>query len=58
MNRMPGSCLTTAAPSFTDKQGQYLAFIHAYGPLHSLLVGPPAIAPSRAADTRPPKRGN
>jgi hypothetical protein len=30
MNQMPGPCLTTAPPSFTEKQGQYLAFIHAY----------------------------
>jgi DNA-binding MarR family transcriptional regulator len=41
MNRMPGCCLTTSAPSFTDKQGQYLAFIHAY----TLVLGrPPAEA--------------
>ncbi|MDP1753446.1 MAG: MarR family transcriptional regulator [Reyranella sp.] len=38
---MPGSCLTPSAPSFTDKQGQYLAFIHAY----TLVLGrPPAEA--------------
>src|SRR5216683_1829312 len=30
MNRMPGLCLTTSAPSFTEKQGQNRAFIHAY----------------------------
>jgi DNA-binding MarR family transcriptional regulator len=30
MNQMPGPCLAIAAPSFTPKQGQYLAFIYAY----------------------------
>jgi DNA-binding MarR family transcriptional regulator len=43
MNQMPGGCLTSsaAAPSFTAKQGQYLAFIHAY----TLVLGrPPAEA--------------
>ena len=39
MNQMPGICLATSAPSFTSKQGQYLAFIHAY----TLVLGrPPA----------------
>ena len=33
--------IATAAPAFTDKQGQYLAFIHAY----SMVMGrPPAEA--------------
>jgi hypothetical protein len=41
MNHMPDSCLTTSVPSFTAKQGQYLAFIHAY----TLVLGqPPAEA--------------
>jgi len=30
MNQMAGLCLTASAPSFTPKQGQYLAFIYAY----------------------------
>jgi Mn-dependent DtxR family transcriptional regulator len=30
MNQMPGPCLAIPAPSFTPKQGQYLAFIYAY----------------------------
>ncbi len=39
MNQMPGVCLP--APAFTPKQGQYLAFIHAY----TLVLGrPPAEA--------------
>ena len=39
MNQMPDVCLTAATPSFTPKQGQYLAFIHAY----TLVIGrPPA----------------
>ena len=41
MNRMPGVCLPSCGPSFTPKQGQYLAFIHAY-PL--VLGRPPAEA--------------
>jgi DNA-binding MarR family transcriptional regulator len=42
MNQMPGVCLAaSSAPSFTPKQGQYLAFIHAY----TLVLGrPPAEA--------------
>jgi DNA-binding MarR family transcriptional regulator len=41
MNRMPGVCLPSCGPSFTPKQGQYLAFIHAY----TLVLGrPPAEA--------------
>jgi DNA-binding MarR family transcriptional regulator len=40
MNQMPGLC-HAAAPGFTSKQGQYLAFIHAY----TLVIGrPPAEA--------------
>src|SRR6202162_5401943 len=30
MNQMPGLCLPASQPGFTPKQGQYLAFIHAY----------------------------
>jgi DNA-binding MarR family transcriptional regulator len=30
MNQMPGRCLPASQPGFTPKQGQYLAFIHAY----------------------------
>ena len=42
MNQMPGVCLAaSAAPSFTPKQGQYLAFIHAYT---RVLGRPPAEA--------------
>jgi DNA-binding MarR family transcriptional regulator len=41
MNQMPGVCLPHSAPGFTPKQGQYLAFIHAY----TLVLGrPPAEA--------------
>ena len=41
MNQMPGVCLPSSEPSFTPKQGQYLAFIHAY----TLVIGrPPAEA--------------
>ncbi|MGO8919834.1 MAG: LexA family protein [Stellaceae bacterium] len=38
---MPDVCLPPSAPRFTPKQGQYLAFIHAY----TLVLGrPPAEA--------------
>ncbi len=41
MNQMPGVCLSPSQPCFTQKQGQYLAFIHAY----TLVLGrPPAEA--------------
>jgi len=41
MNQMPGLCLPVCEPGFTPKQGQYLAFIHAY----TLVLGrPPAEA--------------
>ena len=41
MNQMPDACLPSSGPSFTPKQGQYLAFIHAY----TLVIGrPPAEA--------------
>ena len=41
MNHMPHPCHAPSAPSFTTKQGQYLAFIHAY----TLVNGrPPAEA--------------
>ena len=41
MNHMPRLCHAASAPTFTAKQGQYLAFIHAY----TLVNGrPPAEA--------------
>ena len=41
MNQNPGVRPPSPAPRFTDKQGQYLAFIHAY----TLVLGrPPAEA--------------
>jgi DNA-binding MarR family transcriptional regulator len=41
MNPLPGRRLVLSAPAFTQKQGQYLAFIHAY----TLVLGkPPAEA--------------
>jgi DNA-binding MarR family transcriptional regulator len=41
MNQMPAPGHAAASPSFTEKQGQYLAFIHAY----TLVLGrPPAEA--------------
>ena len=41
MNQMPGPCPPAARVGFTPKQGQYLAFIHAY----TLVLGrPPAEA--------------
>jgi DNA-binding MarR family transcriptional regulator len=41
MNQMPDACPPSSTPSFTPKQGQYLAFIHAY----TLVMGrPPAEA--------------
>jgi len=41
MNHMPKACLPASVPGFTPKQGQYLAFIHAY----ALVLGrPPAEA--------------
>lgn len=41
MNQFAGVCLSSSEPSFTPKQGQYLAFIHAY----TLVLGrPPAEA--------------
>jgi DNA-binding MarR family transcriptional regulator len=41
MNQMPDVCLASSRPTFTAKQGQYLAFIHAY----TLVLGrPPAEA--------------
>jgi len=42
MNQIPGVCLPPpCAPSFTPKQGQYLAFIYAYT---QVLGRPPAEA--------------
>jgi DNA-binding MarR family transcriptional regulator len=41
MNQMPGACPTPSAPRFTPRQGQYLAFIHAYT---QVLGRPPAEA--------------
>jgi LexA DNA binding domain len=44
MNQTPEPCLTPSPPGFTPKQGQYLAFIHAY----TLVLGrPPAEADLR-----------
>jgi DNA-binding MarR family transcriptional regulator len=41
MNQMPGLCRRAGVPGLTPKQGQYLAFIHAY----TLVLGrPPAEA--------------
>ncbi|HZC76953.1 MAG TPA: hypothetical protein VE258_04355 [Ktedonobacterales bacterium] len=41
MNQIPSVCRPASAPGFTPKQGQYLAFIHAY----TLVLGrPPAEA--------------
>lgn len=41
MNHMPERCRPASTPGFTPKQGQYLAFIHAY----TLVLGrPPAEA--------------
>ncbi len=34
MDRIVGVCQSPAGPSFTDKQGQYLAFIDAYARVH------------------------
>lgn len=41
MNQIPDGCLMASAPSFSPKQGQYLAFIHAYT---QLFGRPPAEA--------------
>jgi len=41
MNHLPAPCLAASAPGFTAKQGQYLAFIHAYT---QVLGRPPAEA--------------
>ena len=41
MNQMHDSCLGKSPPSFTPKQGQYLAFIYAYT---QVLGRPPAEA--------------
>lgn len=41
MNRIREACLTASAPRFTEKQGQYLAFIYAYT---QVLARPPAEA--------------
>ena len=41
MNQTPGLCPAASRAGFTEKQGQYLAFIHAY----TLVLGrPPAEA--------------
>jgi SOS-response transcriptional repressor LexA len=34
MDRICGVCQSSVGPSFTDKQGQYLAFIDAYTRVH------------------------
>ena len=44
MNQIPGVCPAVSAPSFTPKQGQYLAFIYAYT---QVLGRPPAEADLR-----------
>ena len=41
MNRPPESCHDLSPPPFTQKQGQYLAFIHAYS---KIMRQPPAEA--------------
>jgi DNA-binding MarR family transcriptional regulator len=41
MNQMPGRCPPASRVGFTPKQGQYLAFIHAYT---LVLARPPAEA--------------
>jgi len=41
MNQMPAVCPATSVPTFTPKQGQYLAFIYAYT---QVLGRPPAEA--------------
>lgn len=41
MNHSPGECRPLSVPSFTEKQGQYLAFIYAYT---QVLGRPPAEA--------------
>ena len=41
MNHIPAECRPLSVPSFTPKQGQYLAFIHAYT---QVLGRPPAEA--------------
>lgn len=39
MNQTPDACHDPSLPSFTEKQGQYLAFIHAYTAINKI---PPA----------------
>ena len=41
MNQISSMCHSSSQPGFTTKQGQYLAFIHAYT---RVLRGPPAEA--------------
>ncbi len=41
MNHSPDICHAPCKPRFTDKQGQYLAFIHAYS---RIMSQPPAEA--------------
>ena len=54
MDRFVGVCQSPAGPSFTDRQGQYLAFIDAYARVHGrppaetdmqrhFQVGPPSV---------------
>jgi DNA-binding MarR family transcriptional regulator len=52
MNQTPGLCPGVSPSGFTEKQGQYLAFIHAY----TLVLGrPPAEADlQRHFRVRPP----
>ncbi len=44
MNHMTDACHVPSQPSFTEKQGQYLAFIHAYTAINKR---PPAEADMR-----------
>lgn len=52
MNHIPDTCHVTSQPVFTEKQGQYLAFIHAYTAINKR---PPAEADmQRHFDVTPP----
>src|SRR5271157_3385125 len=54
MNPIPGVCLPPCAPSFTPKQGQYLAFIYAYSPRSSAGGSRPATLLPSDASLSPP----
>ena len=52
MNHIPDACHVPSQPIFTEKQGQYLAFIHAYTAINKR---PPAEADMRRHfDVTPP----